>query len=176
MFLYKKQKEEFYLLNGEKMSPEFVPPFDQEKGGLDDDGKPVEEVTAEGTVMEVTKETDEPSIQKLDTEANVIAEPTKPEEPMDMAVECAAVKQEEEPDLIAGAVEESVAPSAGGLLPCKVEEVEYQSSNGEKNDGGGGGVLSDVSTTEVAVMPTDSIEFGSVNLNRIHHHSPESTH
>ncbi|XP_071695805.1 uncharacterized protein [Rutidosis leptorrhynchoides] len=139
MLLYKKQKDEIYLVG-----PEFVPPVDQHKGGSDKDDKPTEE--------------------KLDTEANMIAESAKTEEQMDIDLDCAVVKQEEEPDVTLAAVEENVEPSAGGLLlPCKVEDVEYESTNG-------------VSTADVAVMPTESVEFGSVNLNRIHHHSHESTH
>ena len=177
MFLYKKQKEEFRYMNAEKTScpiengPDIVPPTDQEKG-------------AEGTVLDVSKEKDDLFILKVDSdpviEANVVDEPKKPEVPMNMEVDQAVVKQEEEPELT---VEES-------LGPCKVEEAS-EFTNEEKNEldgrGGGGGigdgrggssvVLSDVSTTTaVAVMPTESIEFGSVNLNRIHHHSPESTH
>ncbi|XP_024994644.1 uncharacterized protein LOC112527996 isoform X3 [Cynara cardunculus var. scolymus] len=195
MFLYKKQKEEFHSMNVEKTScpiancPEFVLPTDQDEGGSDD-RKLAEEEAAEGTVLGVSKEKDELPTLKVDTdplvEANVVDEPKTSEEPMNMEVDRIVVKQEEEPELTverSSAVEEIIAPSAGGLPPCKAEEAS-ESTNEEKNELGGGGgggggsllLLSDVSTTAVAVMPTESIEFGSVNLSRIHHHSPESTH
>ncbi|KAI3693683.1 hypothetical protein L1987_76632 [Smallanthus sonchifolius] len=147
MSLYKKQKEEFQLMN-----------TDKEKGGSDDD-KPAGEVAAEGTVMENSKENDEP--------------PNKPEEPMNIEADHAVVKQEEDESTVV-AVKESLAPFADGLLPCEIEVVS-ESTNDEKT-GGGSLVLSDLSTADMAVMPTESIEFGSVNLNQIHHHSPESTH
>ncbi|XP_071705317.1 uncharacterized protein [Rutidosis leptorrhynchoides] len=154
MLLYKKQKDELYSMNEPTAGPEFV----------------------DGMVMVVTKEIDEPTIQKLDieanavdTEANAVAESAKTEEQMDIEVDRSVVKQdEEEPDITMVAVEESVAPSAD------VAVMPAETTNDEKNGGGGGGVLSDVATAEVAVMPRESIEFGSVNLNRIHHHSPES--
>ncbi|XP_076934452.1 uncharacterized protein LOC143600734 [Bidens hawaiensis] len=156
MFLYNKQKEELDPTN-----------TDKDKDGSDDDGKPAEEAADVDTVMEINKESDEP--------------PNKPEEPVGMEVDHAVVKQEEAPESSVVEVNESLPPSASGsLLPCKIED---ETNDGDKNAVGGGGggggeslVLSDVSTAEVAVMPTESIEFGSVNLNRIHHLSPESTH
>lgn len=185
MFLYKKQKEEFHSMNVEKTScpvanaPEFVLPTDQEKGGSD-----------EGRILDVSNEKDELPILKVDTdpmiEAIVADEPKKSEEPMNMEVDHIVVKQEEEPELtmqISSAAEENLPPCAGGLPPCKVEDaselVDTKCGGGGGDGGGGGGsslLLSDVSTTAVAMMPTESIEFGSVNLSRIHHHSPESTH
>ncbi|KAI3713531.1 hypothetical protein L1987_72109 [Smallanthus sonchifolius] len=170
MFLYKKQKEEFHSINAAK-------------GGPEADGKPAEEVTAEDTVMDVDKEIDEPAnkpVEEVTAEDTVMEvnkendeSPNKPEEPMDMEVDHAVVKQEEVPESTVAEVKESLAPSAsGGLLPCKIEDA----TNDYKNGGGDSSVLSDVSTAEVAVMPTESNESGSVNLNRIHPHSPESTH
>ncbi|KAM0059870.1 hypothetical protein Hdeb2414_s0005g00186111 [Helianthus debilis subsp. tardiflorus] len=124
----------------------------KEKGDSDDDAKPADEVAAaEDTSMEVNKENDE--------------QPNKPEEAMGMEVDHAVViKQEEVPESTVAEVKESLAAS------CKVEDATDDEKNGDSV------VLSDVSSAEVAVMPTESIEFGSVNLNRIHHHSPESTH
>ncbi|KAK9053032.1 hypothetical protein SSX86_029662 [Deinandra increscens subsp. villosa] len=166
MFLYNKQKEEFHSTKAGEPPNKPEEAMDMEinkpKGGLDDDGKSAGEVAAaEDTVMEINKENDEL--------------PNKPEEVMDMEVDGAVVKQEEVPESTVAEVKESLAPSAasGGLLPCKVEDETGDDMNG---GGGDSSVLSDVSTAEVAVMPTESVEFGSVNLNRIHHHSPESTH
>lgn len=180
MFLYKKQKEEFHSVNN-----------DNEKGVSDDNGKPAVEVAAEDTLTKVNNENDEP--------------PNNPEEPMDMEVDHAVVKQEDVPESTVAEVRETPAhssgvdmevdlavvkqedllestvaevrespahSSSGGLLPCKVEEATADVGGGN----GDSSVLSGVSTAEVAVMPTESIEFDSVNLNRIHHHSPESTH
>ncbi|KAK9053031.1 hypothetical protein SSX86_029661 [Deinandra increscens subsp. villosa] len=166
MSLYKNQKEEFHSKRGGEPPNKPEEAMDMEvnkqKGGSDDDGKPAGEVTAaEDTVMEVSKGNDEP--------------PNKPKEATDMKADHAVVKQEEITESTVAEVKESLAPSAasGGLLPCKVEDK----ANDDRNGGGGNSsVLSDVSTAEVAVMPTESVEFGSVNLNRIHHHSPESTH
>ncbi|KAL8266695.1 hypothetical protein R6Q59_004039 [Mikania micrantha] len=148
MSLYKKQREELHSMNTKT-----------EKSGSDDDGKSAEEVAAaEDTVMEVNKENDGPS--------------NKLEEPMDVEVDRAVVRQEEVPESTVAEIKESLSPSAsGGLLPFKAEDA----INNDSNDGDSL-VLSDVSTAEVAVLPAESIEFGSVNLNRIHHHSPESTH
>ncbi|XP_076895900.1 uncharacterized protein LOC143548686 [Bidens hawaiensis] len=127
MLLYKRQKEEFDPMNTKK-----------EKGDSDGD-KPADEVAAE--------------LDREDSKENV--EPlNKPEEPTNMEVDHAVVKQEEEDEAVK-----------------QEEEDGDKSASDEKN--GGGGV---VSTADVAVTPTESNEFGSVNLNRIHHHSPESTH
>nr|XP_043640004.1 actin cytoskeleton-regulatory complex protein pan1-like isoform X2 [Erigeron canadensis] len=173
MFLYKKQKEELHLMYNEKSDPEFVPPSNKEIGGSDGDGKPLEEVAAED-IDEVSKDSDAPPVQNLDAEA-IVSEQSKSEELMDMEVDHAIVKQEEEPELTMAPVEECLAPSVSDLLPSKVKE-ESEFTNDEKI-GGGDVSLSDMSTTGVPVMsPIESIEFGSVNLNRIHHHSPESTH
>ncbi|KAJ9549718.1 hypothetical protein OSB04_022261 [Centaurea solstitialis] len=177
MFLYKRQKEEFRSMNVEKTScpiangPDLVLPTDQEKRGSDDDGKSAEHEGAERTVLDVGKEKDGLLIPKVENdpliETNVVDEPKKSEEPTNMELDQGVVKQEEEPEL----TEERSSPAEEGVAPC----------GGSGNGGGGGGsavVLSDVSTTmtAVAVMPTESIEFASVNLSRIHHHSPESTH
>ncbi|KAK1438512.1 hypothetical protein QVD17_04321 [Tagetes erecta] len=152
MFLYNKQKEEFRPVNN-----------DHKKVSSDDDGKPAEEVAAEFTLMEVNNENDKPQI--------------KSEELMDVEVDRAVVKQEDVPESTGDEARESPSHSAsGGLLPCKVEVA----TDDGKNCGGGVNadslVLSDVSTAEVVVMPAESIEFDSLSLNRIHHHSPESTH
>lgn len=155
MLLYKKQKEEFGSMNNTEK----------------DEEKAAEQVTAVGLD---TKGNDEP--EPPNEEANVIDEPNIPEGAMDMEVDLAIVKQEE-PDSTVAEVNESLAPSGGGdlLPPCKVEDAS-ESTNDEKNGSDGGGSLL-VLSDGVAVMPTESIEFGSVNLNRIqNHHSPESTH
>ncbi|MFS7942015.1 hypothetical protein Hanom_Chr06g00483161 [Helianthus anomalus] len=125
---------------------------DKEKGSVDD-GKSADETAAEGTVIEVFKENDEA--------------PNQPEEAMNIEVDDSVLKQEEEHESAEVAVKESDAS-------CEVEDASG-SINDEKNGGDDPLVLSDLSTADVAVMPTESVEFGSVN-NRIHHHSPESTH
>lgn len=184
MNFYKKQKEESRLMNAVK-----------EKGGSDDD-KSADEVATEVEVMEDYKENDEPPNkpeESMDIEVDpVVVKQEEEHESMNIEVDCAAVKQEEEHEAsnigvdlavvkqeeeqvsTLVAVKDSIEPSAGGLSPCEVEDVR-ESTNDDKY-GGDLLVLSDVSTTDVAVMPTQSIEFGSVSLNRIHHNSPESTH
>ncbi|KAL8207857.1 hypothetical protein R6Q57_007269 [Mikania cordata] len=159
MFLYKKQKEEFQLKN-----------------------KSADDVAADCSVTEDSKENDGP--------------PNKLKEPMNIEVDPAVVKQEEEHESTVAVVKVSLASSAGGSVE-DASEPTYEDKNGgglmvlpdtggsvedaseptyEDKNGGGLMVLSDVSAADVAVMPTESIESGSVNLNRIHHHSPESTH
>ncbi|MFS7942018.1 hypothetical protein Hanom_Chr06g00483141 [Helianthus anomalus] len=126
---------------------------DKEKGSVDE-RKSADETAIEGTVIEVFKENDEA--------------PNQPEEAMNIEVDDSVVKQEEEEhEPVEVAVKESDAS-------CEVEDASG-SINDEKNGGDDPLVLSDLSTADVAVMPTESVEFGSVN-NRIHHHSPESTH
>ncbi|XP_076957505.1 uncharacterized protein LOC143633005 [Bidens hawaiensis] len=120
---------------------------DKEKGGSDDD-KSADEVAAE-VDHEDSKENDEPL--------------NKPEEPTNMEVDHDVLKQEEEDEAVKQEEEDEAVKQE--------EEDDDKSGSDEKN--GGGGV---VSTADVAVTPTESVEFGSVNLNRIHHHSPESTH
>ncbi|KAI7730902.1 hypothetical protein M8C21_013324 [Ambrosia artemisiifolia] len=128
MFLYKKQKEDFRLTN-----------TDAEKGGSEDNNS-ADEMAAEGTVVEYSKENEETT--------------NKPEGAITVEVGGAVVKQEEEHESTEVAVKESPAP-------CEIEEAS-ESINDEKNGGGGPLVLSDLSTADVAVMPTDSVEFGSV--------------
>lgn len=134
------------LLYKKQKEEAYLTKSEKEKGGSDDD-KSADEVAAE-VDHEDSKENDEPL--------------NKPEEPTtDMEVDHDVLKQEEEVEAVKQEEEDEAVKQE--------EEDDDKSGSDEKN----GGV---VSTADVAVTPTESVEFGSVNLNRIHHHSPESTH
>ncbi|PWA82831.1 hypothetical protein CTI12_AA041200 [Artemisia annua] len=173
MAFYTKQKEQSGATNQEGVfkGPESIAAPDQEKSSPVDDGKLVEEVL-EDPVVVVKKEDDELQNQKFDIDpmSEDIVGNNNPEksgetpEKMDMEVDHPIENQDKE----------STPPSVGVCeVKFKAKDISNDCNGSMELDKLGGGdsvlLLTNVSTTE-------SVESASVNLSRIHHHSPESTH
>lgn len=168
MSLYTKHKADFNAMNqGVSNSNTSVSAPDHEECGPVDDVKLAEEAL-EGPDLEVSKENDDAQVQTRDTDPmnddTVNDEPLPTSEKMEMVVDHPVVNKEKESSAASvDGCEVKVKDSCNNDDGCKEADKPSNDGNGSLL------VLTNVSTS-------DLIECGSVNLSRIHHDSPESTH